>query len=254
MEISLPDENGRIQILRIHTAKMRQNDVIDDDVNLEELARRTKNFSGAELNGLVRAASSFAFSRHIQVGTMAQVKEDVVNLRVNMRDFIAALDEVKPLMGVAEEALSERLQGGIIHYSNATKQIEESGRLFMNKIQRPEGSSLLTVLLHGPPGSGKTAMAAKLAMDSGFPFIKLLSPEDMVGFNDMMKVQHLEKAFRDAYKSPLNALVIDNIEELIDWVPIGPRFSNVVLAALKVLLSKRPTNVSLFPALLYHST
>lgn len=67
MEISLPDEKGRYQILNIHTAKMRTNGVMDHDVDLLELAQVTKNFSGAELNGLVKSATSFAFSRHVKV-------------------------------------------------------------------------------------------------------------------------------------------------------------------------------------------
>lgn len=68
MEISLPDEHGRLQILNIHTAKMRNNGVMERDVSLEELAQLTKNFSGAEIGGLVKSATSFAFSRHVKVG------------------------------------------------------------------------------------------------------------------------------------------------------------------------------------------
>ena len=49
MEISLPDEHGRLQILNIHTAKMRTNGVLDTDVSLPQLASQTKNFSGAEI-------------------------------------------------------------------------------------------------------------------------------------------------------------------------------------------------------------
>ena len=92
-----------------------------------------------------------------------------------------------------------------------------------------------------------------MAIDSGFPFIKLVSPEDMVGFSEMQKVQQLDKTFRDAYKSTLSVIVIDNIEMLVDWVPIGPRFSNTVLVALKVLLEKQPPKVSRYHYLLHHT-
>jgi len=241
MEISLPDESGRAQILKIHTTKMRKNDVLESDVNVEELAKLTKNFSGAELNGLVKAASSFAFSRHIKVGTMANIDhKGLENMKVNRQDFFQALDEVKPLFGASEEELGKRLQGGIIHYSQFIKDILDEGRLYINQVRKPDSTPILSVALHGPPGSGKTAMAARMAIDSGFPFIKLVSPEDMVGFSEMQKVQQLDKTFRDAYKSPLSVIVIDNIEMLVDWVPIGPRFSNTVLVALKVLLAKQP--------------
>ena len=244
MEISLPDESGRAQILKIHTAKMRQNEVLHPDVNLAELAKITKNFSGAELNGLVKAATSFAFSRHIKVGTMAAIDENVAQMKVEHADFINALDEVKPLFGVSEEELGKRLLGGIIHFSGFIEDILEEGRLYINQVRKPGSTPLFSVALHGPAGSGKTALAAKMAIDSEFPFIKLVSPEDMVGFSDMQKVQQLDKTFRDAYKSPLSVIVIDNIEMLLDWVAIGPRFSNTVLVALKVLLGKQPPKVS----------
>lgn len=243
MEISLPDESGRAQILKIHTTKMRKNDVLESDVNVDELAKLTKNFSGAELNGLVKAASSYAFSRHIKVGTMAAINPDVENMKVNRQDFLSALEEVKPLFGVAEEELGKRLLRGIIHFSPFIKDILEEGRLYINQVRKPDSTPILSVALHGPPGSGKTALAAKMAIDSGYPFIKLISPEDMVGFSEMQKVQQLDKTFRDAYKSPLSVIVIDNIEMLVDWVPIGPRFSNTVLVALKVLLEKQPPKV-----------
>lgn len=71
IEISLPDETGRVQILKIHTSKMKNNGVMADDVNIEELAALTKNFSGAELGGLVKSATSFAFNRHIKVSRRA---------------------------------------------------------------------------------------------------------------------------------------------------------------------------------------
>ena len=116
MEISLPDEHGRHQILNIHTAKMRKNGVMDHDVDLNELARLTKNFSGAEIGGLVKSATSFAFNRHVKVGTMAGISDDVEHLRVNAGDFANAMEEVHPAFGVAEEELAQVVQNGIIHY------------------------------------------------------------------------------------------------------------------------------------------
>ena len=96
----------------------------------------------------------------------------------------------------------------------------------------------------GLPGSGKTALAATIAVQSEYPFIKLLSPETMVGFSEAQKVQAINKVFSDSYKSPLSVIVIDNFERLIDWVKIGSRFSNAVVQALMVLLGRRPPKVS----------
>ncbi|KAJ5293950.1 hypothetical protein PENANT_c009G03194 [Penicillium antarcticum] len=242
MEISLPDEHGRSQILNIHTEKMRNNNVMDVDVDLIELAHLTKNFSGAEIAGLVKSASSFAFSRHVKVGTMASINDDVVNMKVNRADFLQSLDEVKPAFGVSEEELSSRIQYGIMHYSETINEILREGELFVKQVGQAESTPLFSVLLHGPTSSGKTALAARIAINSGFPFIKLISPEDMVGFSEPAKISHISRIFDSAYKSQTSIVVIDNIERIIDWVPIGPRFSNTVLQALMVFLRKQPTH------------
>ncbi|CAH1756857.1 10061_t:CDS:10 [Entrophospora sp. SA101] len=216
------------------------NEILDSDVGLEELASLTKNFSGAEINGLVKSASSFAFNRHVKVGTLAGVTPDVENMKVNRNDFLAALDEVHPAFGVSEEDLQQCVQNQIIPFASHIERILSDGQLFIEQVRKSSRTPLVSVLLHGPPSSGKTALAATMAMASEFPFIKLISPESMVGYSESAKMTAINKVFNDSYKSPLSVIVVDNIERLLDWVPIGPRFSNSVLQTLLVLLKKRP--------------
>ncbi|KAL2167899.1 hypothetical protein VTG60DRAFT_636 [Thermothelomyces hinnuleus] len=241
IEISLPDEFGRSQILKIHTAKMKENNVMGDDVDLAELAALTKNFSGAELSGLVKSATSFAFARNIKVGTMATVSEDVANMKVVRQDFLNALEEVKPAFGADGAELEDALPYGIIHFSQSIPAILNDGMLYVENVRQQERLRHTSVLLHGPPASGKTALAAHIAMKSDYPFIKIITPASMVGFRDeVAKKDHLHKIFTDAYKSPLSMLIIDNIERLIEWNPVGPRLSNSILQALVTLLQTPP--------------
>lgn len=60
IEISLPDEKGRQDIFKIHTSSMRENKVMGVDVNLEELAKITKNYTGAEIEAVVKSATTWA--------------------------------------------------------------------------------------------------------------------------------------------------------------------------------------------------
>ncbi|ETI25498.1 hypothetical protein G647_02271 [Cladophialophora carrionii CBS 160.54] len=240
MEIALPDEHGRAQILKIHTEKMRVNHVLDPDVDVTDLAHRTKNFSGAEIAGLVKSATSFAFSRHIKVGTMAGITDDVADMKVKQQDFENALEEVKPAFGVSEEELTYCLRGGVIHFSQYIKDVLEEGNLFVEQVRNPESTPLFSVCLHGPPGCGKTALAAKIAIDSGYPFIKLISNKDTLEMSESQKIGYLSKVFMDAYKSPMSCVVLDDIEEYTEWTPIGPRFSNPILKSLVALLRKAP--------------
>nr|XP_057924797.1 vesicle-fusing ATPase-like [Doryrhamphus excisus] len=242
MEIGLPDEKGRVQILHIHTAKMRQYKLLAGDVDIKELAGETKNYSGAELEGLVRAAQSTAMNRHIKASSTVEVNiETAETLQVSRLDFMAALDnDIKPAFGTNQEDYASFIMNGIIRWGDSVSAILDDGELLVQQTKNSEYTPLVSVLLEGPPNSGKTALAAKIAEDSQFPFIKICSPDKMIGHSEIAKCQAIKKVFEDAYKSQLSCVVVDDIERLLDYVPIGPRFSNLVLQALLVLLKKPP--------------
>lgn len=70
---------------------------------------------------------------------------------------------------------------------NTTKSLIHAYVLFMCSL------GLVSVLLEGPPNAGKSALAAQLAKNSDFPFIKVCSPEEMVGFTETAKCLHIRK-------------------------------------------------------------
>ncbi|XP_076459186.1 vesicle-fusing ATPase-like isoform X2 [Babylonia areolata] len=242
MEIGLPDQHGRLQILGIHTETMRTHNKLADDVDLAELSVQTKNFSGAEIEGLVRAAQSTAMNRLIKASSTVEVDPDAVEkLRIMRADFLHALQhDVKPAFGSSKETLDTYVANGIITWGEPVTRVLEDGDLIVSQTRTSDRTPLVTMLLEGPPASGKTALAAKIAKASDFPFVKLCTPENMIGYHEAAKCQAIKKIFDDAYKSPLSCVIIDDIERLLDYVPIGPRFSNLVLQALLVLLKKSP--------------
>uniref|UniRef100_A0A7N6AZV5 Vesicle-fusing ATPase n=1 Tax=Anabas testudineus TaxID=64144 RepID=A0A7N6AZV5_ANATE len=242
MEIGLPDEKGRIQILNIHTARMRDNKLLAIDVDIKELAVETKNYSGAELEGLVRAAQSTAMNRHIKASNTVEVNtETAERLQVSRVDFMASLNnDIKPAFGTNQEDYASYIMNGIIRWGDPVSAVLQDGELLVKQTKDSDRTPLVSVLLEGPPNSGKTALAAKISEDSEFPFIKICSPDKMIGYSEIAKCQAIKKIFEDAYKSQLSCVVVDDIERLLDYVPIGPRFSNLVLQALLVLLKKPP--------------
>ncbi|GJP83692.1 hypothetical protein CLOP_g13819 [Closterium sp. NIES-67] len=239
IEIGLPDEEGRVKILAIHSNKMRENSFMGADVDLNNLAARTKNFSGAELEGLVKSAVSFALSRQTDPADLTKaVDED--NIRVTMVDFEEALKEVRPAYGANTEQLNMYRLNGMLQSLTAHHHILSTAKRQVVQVRSSERTPLLTCLLEGSPGSGKTALAATIAMESGFPFVKMVSAETMVGMSEPSKCSAIAKVFDDAYKSAFSIVILDDIERLFEYVSIGPRFSNLVLQSLLVLVKRLP--------------
>ncbi|KAG5997314.1 hypothetical protein E4U43_002674 [Claviceps pusilla] len=215
VEVSLPDEPGRLEIFKIHTAKMRKANILDPDVNLEELASLTKNYSGAEISGVVKAATSFCFERYTEVGSMAAPKHDLSGMMVNRKDFLQALTQVRPHYGVPEEEIERDIELGIISYS---KDLDSSIEDVTSTIiaVREYDLCLASILFHGPPGAGKTALAAHLALRSDFPFVKMITPGDLRNCRDeFAKADYVLKVLADAYKSPASIIVLDENHRLL---------------------------------------
>jgi vesicle-fusing ATPase len=241
VEIGLPDLKGRLQILNIHTKNMQKAKRITPEAvkKIPIIAEKAKNFSGAELEGLVKAASSFALARCLDVKDLNKAP-DTKNLMLQYADFEQALNDVEPKFGAHSQELKAFYRNGFVPYGDSFDMMMSTLERLVEQVRSSDRTPLMSVLLQGPTQSGKTAIAAKLAVDSGFPFVRMISADEMIGYSDTSKCQMIHKAFMDSYKSPLSIIFLDDIERLIDYVPIGPRFSNAVLQTLLVLLKKVP--------------
>jgi vesicle-fusing ATPase len=132
---------------------------------------------------------------------------------------------------------------GIIPYSDdftdaksrlltLTRQVRDSDR----------DGTLVSVLVEGAAGSGKTAIMANVALEAGFPYVKLISPDQLIQHREGGKVAKISQVFEDAYKTELAMILIDDVERLLEYANINSsvKFSNMVLQALMVLLKRRP--------------
>ena len=251
MRVGLPDGQGRQQILGIHTSSMRENNLLAGDVDLGALARDTENYSGAELAGLARSASSFAMDRLLdrsEGGPTAAAGDsggggggaDAPKVEVRMDDFRAALGEIEPSYG--RKADSDLLQWhpfGVQPFSKRFTDLQEMCRGFADQVRRSQSSQHLAVLLEGPAGSGKTGLASLIASE-GWPFARLLNADTLLNLSEEKQVVAITKAFEDAMESPMSCLVLDDLERILGFSRVGPVFRNSALQALMVLLKRKP--------------
>jgi vesicle-fusing ATPase len=239
IEIGLPNEAGRKQIFDIHLGKLKENKMLGTDVNVDVLAMITKNYTGAEIEGLIRAASSYSYNRCINSDTFTADKEKLKQVQVTFDDFKLALNEIQPSFGTSNEDISQYYMNSIMEWGKYRKFIEN----VVSQIDKfRKNGKLLSILLNGIPKDGKTTMAVNLARCTEFPFIKFISPENMIGMSEQRKIEYINSAFQNAYKSKYSVIVIDDIDIMIDYNEVGDKYSNAIVQVLKSLIKKTPKN------------
>ena len=244
MEIGLPDKDGRLQILRIHTEKLTN--ILNHDVKICDLVEQTHNFTGAEIAGLCRSAVSYALNREIDLEK--RLKPDEKKVKIYKEDFERALDELVPAFG-KNENFARFYDKGLIPFNHEFTKIHQKINDIVNYVKKlPGEGSIKSVLLTGDIGSGKTALISSIAQNSGFSFVNLITPKKMIGVSDIHKIAIIHEIFDNAYKTDLAIILLDDLEIMLDYIVVGNSitFSNKVLQAFKVLLKERPpTNCKL---------
>lgn len=234
IEMFLPDEDGRKQIFQIHTKNMRENGLLDPGVNLDELAVHAKNYTGAEIEAVVQNASSYAIMRQVDPKSLSK-SINSLNTKITSNDFEQALKEVRPAFGTNEDEFIDI--SGMISYNVAYESMLKEMKALVSQLRSSKYFNLMTVLIEGPIGSGKTSIASKIALESKFPYVKCITPMKLVSLTlEASRAAYISQVFNDSYKSTESVIILDNIERLIDYVPIGPRFSNLIMQTIATLV------------------
>lgn len=235
LEISLPNETARLEIFQIHTKQMTGNNFLSKDVDFNKMAAITKNYTGAEIAAIVRAASSYALERNIATEeNKNELKATEKEIKITMDDMMKGLNEIKPAFGIDEKEY--QVLNKVMYETNQFDFVMDYAKNALKKLKLTNLYKTSSLLFYGDTGVGKTTLAVRAALSSQFPFIKLISPKDLVGLSEFEKVIYIKSKFNDAYKSEESIIILDEIESLIEYVDIGPRFSNNILQALKIFI------------------
>ena len=109
-----------------------------------------------------------------------------IYIQVTMADFEKALGEVKPAFGTSAEMLDSYMTHGIIPCGETFWQLQQTLCRLAQQVRNGDKTPLLTVILEGPFGSGKSALATSAAKQSEFPFCKVVSCNTMAGYSEQV--------------------------------------------------------------------
>jgi len=216
IEIGIPDTKGRLQIFQIHTRGMP----LADDVDLEEYARTTHGFVGADIALLAKEAAMHALRRVIpQIKIEEEIPAEIIEqLRVTNEDFLEAHKHVEPsaMREVLVEVPDVKWEdvGGLEDVKQELAEAVEWPLKYPEVFSSLDTKPPRGILLFGPPGTGKTLLAKAVANESECNFISVKGPELLskwVGESE----RGVRQIFRKARQAAPSIIFFDEIDALV---------------------------------------
>jgi transitional endoplasmic reticulum ATPase len=216
IEIGVPNKQGRLEILQIHTRSMP----LAEDVDLEKIASVTHGFVGADLEVLCKEAAMRALRRILpQIDFEKEtIPAEILNkIIVTMNDFMEALKDVEPsaMREVLVEVPNVKWEdiGGLADVKLELQEAVEWPLKYPEFFEHLDAKPPKGVLLYGPPGTGKTLLAKAVANESEANFISVKGPELLskwVGESE----RAVREIFRKAKQAAPSIIFFDEIDSL----------------------------------------
>ncbi|MBU1158294.1 MAG: CDC48 family AAA ATPase [Candidatus Thermoplasmatota archaeon] len=216
IEMGIPNKEGRLQILQIHTRGMP----LDDDVDLDKLASMTHGYVGADLAALTREAAMRSLRKVLPTIDLEaeSIPTEVLNgLSTRMEDFMDAYREMQPstLREVLVESPNVKWEeiGGLEKPKQELMESVEWPMKYSALYRHMNATPPKGLLLYGPPGTGKTLLAKAVASESEANFISVKGPEFLSKW-----VGESEKAVRETFRKARQAapcvIFLDEIDAI----------------------------------------
>ncbi|MEM2820590.1 MAG: CDC48 family AAA ATPase, partial [Candidatus Bathyarchaeia archaeon] len=216
IEIGVPNKQGRLEILQIHTRGMP----LAEDVDLEKIASITHGFVGADLAALCKEAAMRALRRILPEIDFEKdtIPAEMLNkITVTMNDFMEALKDVEPsaMREVLVEIPNIRWDdiGGLKDVKLELQEAVEWPLKYPEIFEHMDARPPKGILLYGPPGTGKTLLAKAVANESEANFISVKGPELLskwVGESE----RAVREVFRKAKQAAPSIIFFDEIDAI----------------------------------------
>jgi len=240
IEIGIPDDEGRYDILSIHTRGMP----IDEKVDLKQISKTTHGFVGADLEFLSKEAAMRSLRRilpEIDLDEDKISKEILQKIQITSEDFREALKEVRPSalreVQVQVPNVSWDDVGGLTELKEELREAVEWPLKYKEAFDFVDVETPKGILLHGPPGTGKTLIAKALAKMTESNFISIKGPELLskwVGESE----KGVREIFRKARQVAPCIIFLDEVDALVPRRVSGGSESHVTQNVVSQILTE----------------
>jgi len=217
ISIPIPDKNGRLEILEIHTRGMP----LAEDVDVGKLAGITHGFVGADLQALAREAAMSALRKilpKIDFELSDIPYETLLELEISMDNFLEAMKEIEPsaIREVFVEVPDVKWSdvGGLENIKQELKEAVEWPLKYPDVFKMANTHPSKGILLYGKPGTGKTLLAKAVANESGVNFISIKGPQLISRYVGESE-RGVRETFRTAKRAAPTILFLDEIDSLV---------------------------------------
>jgi len=240
IEIGVPNKQGRLEILQIHTRNMP----LAPDVDLEKIASITHGFVGADLAALCKESAMRALRRILPEIDFEKdtIPAEILNkIVVTMDDFMEALKDVEP--SAMREVLVETPNvrwgdiGGLNDIKIDLQEAVEWPLKYPELFEHMDAKPPKGILLYGPPGTGKTLLAKAVATESEANFISIKGPEILskwVGESE----RAVREVFRRAKQAAPSVIFFDEVDAIAPIRGGGYGDSHVTERVISQLLTE----------------
>jgi vesicle-fusing ATPase len=226
IEVGVPCETGRLEILRVHTHDMRSNGLLADNSNLPQIAALTRNYTGAEIEGVVKSAQSHAILRWRSGDPQGKCQ-------IRHEDLLLGVMEVEPQLGKDSRTLENlipRQKIPILKHEQTKAMLRQT----IDSLR--EGKH--AILVEGESGVGKTVMAAECGLETKFDFTRIINADRLIALTEEQANLEINSVFLDADKFSSSLIILDDLMRLINYIPLGPVFAQTTLNLIINLLRK----------------
>jgi AAA+ superfamily predicted ATPase len=214
IEVKLPNVDERTEIFEIHCSKMILSGGMSPDISMKYLAEKSNNYSGAEIEGVVKSAVSYAMSRGITVNESKIECDQTTDISVTLNDFITAFEEVRPQFGVQQHHLFSNVKNVKNNTLSDEISITEDDNFLTNQLLIQHGGEPFhTMMVH----TLDSKIVGEYVKGLGISCLMCIDYFDLIGLSEADKCLHIKQMYQDASKTNEALIIVDKLSTIIGF-------------------------------------